>query len=191
MQTAQNLSRFTLTNTWFLFLLVAPAFADPIDWRSEGRFNAATDPRPTAFNTFPDESIGGVALVDVSFVHDLTVLDGGVLQLNNGMFTITAASDDVLNGTYTDFRYTPVEGDPGMFIGAGDYDFNGGTGVFVEALGGGSWVAVAGFDDGSESMGFVNHVWTGQLINLVPEPNSSLLLVLGAFAIRRRHRIAL
>ena len=140
-----------------------------VEWSSEGRFDVSTTPLPTAINTFAAESVGDVSLVDVNFEHEITALEGGVLQLNNGHFRIRAENGDVLDGTYTDFRYTPVEDESGLFDGSGSFEFIGGSGVFFGASGGGSWMADAGFDEGSASMGFANHNWTGQL-NLVANP---------------------
>ena len=154
----------TVDDIWF-----TPVPDPSIEWRSEGRFDAATMPRPTAINTFAGESVNDVGLVEVNFEHEIAALDGGELQLNDGNFRIHAANGDVLDGIYTDFRYTPIPDESGMFSGAGSYQFIGGSGLFFGASGNGSWVAEAGFDLGSTSTGFANHDWIGQLI-LKPNP---------------------
>ena len=149
---------------------------EPFEWRSEGTFDASTVPQ-SAVNTFTGTTIGGVEITQVDFAHSITVLDGGVLQLNDGDFTVSAANGDTLLGTYTDFRYSPNPAPARDFAGIGEYVFTGGTGIFEGATGAGSWVAEAAFFPGSETMGTANHAWTGGLLlAAVPEPNSNFII---------------
>ena len=155
-------------------MLATAAYAQSFEWRSEGRFDASTTPQ-SAFNTFSDFSIGDVELVDVDFFHTISVLDGGVLQLNDGTFAINASNGDALLGTYNDFRYSPNPAPAEDFTGTGGFKFTGGTGVFEGANGTGSWLAEAAFDPGSSTMGIANHDWTGEL-SLSAAPANNLYL---------------
>ena len=161
--------------------------AAPFQWRSEGTFDASTEPQ-SAFNTFNGISFGGVNLVDVDFSHTISVLDGGVLQLNEGEFTINASNGDELVGVYSDFRYTPNPAPAEDFTGVGEFTFIGGTGMFDGAMGEGTWLAEASFFVGSDSMGVANHNWTGEL-TLVPEPSSPTILGLFGFGLLVRRRL--
>ena len=136
--------------------------AQGLTWRSEGTFDASTVPQ-SAVNTFVDASIGGIPITGVDFAHSIAVIEGGVLQLNDGAFTISAANGDSLLGEYTDFRYSPNPDPATDFAGLGDYTFTGGTGIFNGATGSGAWEAQAEFFPGSETMGTANHNWTSNL----------------------------
>ena len=155
--------RSPLFPNWFFFaaLSCSSGYAQNVAWRSEGTFDASTVPQ-SAVNTFVDATIGGIPIISVDFAHSITPLDGGVLQLNDGNFTVSAANGDTLLGTYTDFQYAP-DAESETFTGVGDYTFNGGTGVFEGATGAGSWQAQAEFFPESSTAGRANHDWSGDL----------------------------
>ena len=167
-------TRSNLAALVYTLLLAGFSSAEDFSWRSVGTFDASTEPQ-SAVNSFEGVTVDGVYLVDVEFAHTISVLDGGVLQLNDGAFTIKADNGDTLQGSYTDFRYSPNPPPATDFAGLGEFSFTGGTGVFSEASGGGSWVAEASFFEGSTTMGIANHEWSGELM-LIPEPSGLCLL---------------
>ena len=146
--------------------------ANPINWRSEGRFNAEDSPA-TAVNTFGDASVQGISLTNVDFSHQIAAIDAGVLQLNDGVFEINADNGDSLFGVYTDFRYTPNPAPATNFAGAGEFDFIAVRAFFFGASGSGNWTAEAAFDEGSSTTGTADHNWTGEVV-LPNGPSDSL-----------------
>lgn len=131
----------------------------PVEWTSEGTFDASALPAGSALNNFSSSS--AFRLGDVDFSHTVEANeDLSVLTLNGGTFSIAADNGDELHGTYEDFVYSL--GDDGQtYDGVGDFTFTGGTGMFSNASGDGTWNAIAAFT--SATGGTADHNWTGTL----------------------------
>jgi hypothetical protein len=150
----------------------------PINWTSEGTFDASMLPIGTAVNTFSNSE--PFDLSEVHFSHMIDALADGGLRLFDGTFTITRENGDLLHGTYQDFMYAAPNA-AGQYLGSGPFTITGGTGLFANATGEGSWEAVAAFT--SMTGGTADHIWSGTIT--IPEPSSVWLaaILVGAMVV--------
>lgn len=166
----------------------APVSADNVKLtaRYQGPFASTLMPGPppglqiSGTLTDPNASFG---LTNMAFSVFLNVANSPN-TLDNGAFTLSGAGPDKLFATYTGTATGP--GADNIVDLSANYIVTGGEGAFAGATGSGVWTGQANVATGQDV-----HVLTGAVTTngAIPEPNSLVLLSLGAgYALRLRRR---